>query len=336
MKLIKFILLVYAVLIFQSLNCAVPDQLIQSRLYYAVINNNVSLIKQLKKEGADLNRQDSTGHTLLFWIMHENTGSGTRHLESIKDIQVLLDHGADPKIANKAGRTPFCCVRNVDHIRLLQKAGGAPTVNDICFFLKNGYQFKHDLLSLLIPAISTDRLEQRRVLTTALSCEKNSQKTCSALHMAKDVTTVKILLKCGALVDVKDKDNQTVLHYDKSLKALKLLIAYGADVRAKDIYGKTPLHRVHSCRAVKALLKAGADPNAQDNNGDVVIHEVIRRHRLGDGKGLKTIRALILAGADFLINNNAGKNLLLEASDADIINVCLQSCVERTMNSFAL
>ncbi len=113
---------------------------------------------------------------------------------------------------------------------------------------------------------------------------------------------IRLLIKAGADVNVKDEYGSTPLHtaaLTNSEETINLLIKYGAKVSAKDTQGKTPLHVAASysaSRAARALLTHGADPMARDKDGNTPLHYITIKESTKDA--IKTAEILINAGAD--------------------------------------
>ena len=84
----------------------------------------------------------------------------------------------------------------------------------------------------------------------------------------------KILIKAGADVNARYKDDRTLLHYPHTpIENVKLLIHAGADVNARDRFGQTPLfYQKFQPEVVKLLIHAGADVNARYKNGQTPLH----------------------------------------------------------------
>ena len=78
---------------------------------------------------------------------------------------------------------------------------------------------------------------------------------------------VRMLIKAGASLDLRNDDGWTALHHaaehDKS-DAAKILIEAGADVSARDNKGRTPLDVARLPKSVEAIiLSAGGKCNAE-------------------------------------------------------------------------
>ena len=91
-----------------------------------------------------------------------------------------------------------------------------------------------------------------------------------------NVTEVKLLIRGGANVNVKDEHGWTPLHYATShIEVAKVLIDNGANVNAENKYGTTPLHFAGSTEVAKLLLDNGADVNARDGKGQTPLHKAV-------------------------------------------------------------
>ena len=105
---------------------------------------------------------------------------------------------------------------------------------------------------------------------------------CStALHGASrggHVTTVRLLLDCGADIKAKDPDKRTPLHmaaWHGHEAAVGLLLDRGADIEANDFDEETPLYlaaRDGHEAAVGLLLDRGADTEAKDSCNRTPLH----------------------------------------------------------------
>jgi ankyrin repeat protein len=132
------------------------------------------------------------------------------------------------------------------------------------------------------------------------------------------------------LVNLRDQNEKTPLFYaiskkDRmsatiSPKMVRLLLKHGANVNIKDEYGYAPLHyAVESgdLRIVSILVDAGARTNVKDNDGDTPLH--LTWHVYTED-GLSILRFLIERGANINAKNNWGHTLLHLTSSWGNIN----------------
>ena len=138
----------------------------------------------------------------------------------------------------------------------------------------------------------------------------------TALHLAKDLEIVKLLIKQGANVNAKDRKGKTPLHHlVNQLEIVKLLIKQGANVNAKDRKGKTPLHHlVNQLEIAKLLIKQGANVNAKDEKGKTPLH-------LADH--LDIVKILVKNGANVNAKDKFGNSPLFYKS-LDITSFLLE------------
>lgn len=120
-----------------------------------------------------------------------------------------------------------------------------------------------------------------------------------------------VIEKNPQAVNWKDAAGSTALHwvgahYNKD--AAEFLIAHGADVNATNIYGNTPLHHAAGTGAgeiVEVLTKQGASIDALNSEGDTPLMVAA-----STPNGLRSMPALMVAGANTAKRNKAGKNVL--------------------------
>lgn len=116
---------------------------------------------------------------------------------------------------------------------------------------------------------------------------------------------VKLLLKKGAKVNLKDKNKNTALMFSEDYEIIKTLLNHGAKVNAKNNEGKTALMFSKNYKISKILLNHGAKVNLKDKKGHTALMYSALRSKL-------TIFNLLLkAGADIYIKDNLGNNLLI-------------------------
>lgn len=141
-------------------------------------------------------------------------------------------------------------------------------------------------LHLLPTSVTSSKSETKHILDLLLhgganiNDQQNPQNE-TPLHVAATVghkDMVDLLLKNGALLNVKDKSNQTALHKaaEKGHEVIvKMLINQSADPHAKDKDGATALHKAAKggyTKLVQYLISKGSDPGRRDNIGRTAIH----------------------------------------------------------------
>ena len=81
------------------------------------------------------------------------------------------------------------------------------------------------------------------------------------------------------VVNVQNFDGATPLHWEWDSKIVKLLLRHGADITVKDNREDTPAHKIASSRnthCMRALIDAGFDFNTRGGFGRTVLHSAVR------------------------------------------------------------
>ena len=73
------------------------------------------------------------------------------------------------------------------------------------------------------------------------------------------VAIVRLLVRAGAKVDIRDDDGNTPLHDTLQIDVMEQLLAMGANVNAQNKQGETPIFTTMDERAIPLLVRHGAD-----------------------------------------------------------------------------
>ena len=183
---------------------------IHENLIEAARNGEISKIKTILDNGANVNYQDASGKTVLHLLcllpfVEDNSQSS----DSI--FLYLIDHGSDVNIADKNGNTPlFYSIQSGNY--------------DVTVFLVNhGANVNQRNKNLQTP------------MYNAVSF------IISGVKEVRSIEFVRFLYQAGADILVKDKEGKNLMHNSKDPMITAWLIEHGLSPRLKDIYGKTPL-----------------------------------------------------------------------------------------------
>lgn len=251
------------------------------------INVTTDKINILLKAGANPNKQDPYNVFPLEMACAHNA--------NIEVLRLLIDHGANPKIASDALNYALAHQYDVTEqkIRLLLEAGADTNTRDIedKTPLKIACEYNTTPLDVIIALIEYNAKaeESPTLLHTALAHEHSVT-----------VEKIRVLLEAGAPVNTRNQQNETPLeiafqfnadinvitemvahkasayqtptllhkviehHKENTLQKIKLLIDADADVNALDEYGRTPLEVACNSDAdpeiLNELIAHGANP----------------------------------------------------------------------------
>jgi ankyrin repeat protein len=247
-------------------------------------------MKYLLERGADPNRATQWRVTALHQALRRDN--------DIKNIDVMLDHGADPTLHSELeGRSGIA-------IAARRGRGDA-----LAAFQRRGIPIELEGVDKLIAACAMNDAEAIRTTTTSeprLIAELQAEGGKLLAEFAGTANTegVRHLLDLGIKVDALFAEgdpyfdiakNSTALHvaaWKARPKAVKLLIERGAPINAADSKGRTPLMlAVKACvdsywtnrrspESVEALLRAGASvSNVEFPSGYAEVDTLLAAHK---------------------------------------------------------
>ena len=302
-------------------------------LFFAVVENALGMAKLLLDRGADVNATKNNGTSPLHWAADDNYHDVARLLiQHGADVNATDDDGQTPldialdkghsdiqALLRKAGgmhREQHEAMRRFTE--LLGRPFSAEYKTDA-----EGWTDLHYAALLDLPGVVATMCDAGMDADTRLKAEPTRfgddlKRTLTALGhekvikywRASGITPLMIasfvnarnaaaeLVACGADVNAKDDDGETLLHvaaWKRASDVAKLLIDRGADVNAKNDYGSTPLFHpanYDNVDIVKLLIDRGTDVNATDNDGDTPLRLAFV------GGAIHVAKLLIDRGAD--------------------------------------
>ncbi len=240
----------------------------QAPLHDAVSQNNQNAVRWLLEHDADVKTLNQYGKSIIC----------CSHSGDVEIVKMLFDHGAMLKLEEIQEYTSGACRKqNLSVLEFISRKGITPDY-DACY-------------EALARKSAPDKA-LLRWLNVRSKIRNIRVYDASLLHLAagnNNVEIVRMLIKTGVDVNVKDKSDQTPLHYavgKNNREIAGLLIKAGADVNAGDRSGRTPLFfaipygsssSLYHKEMVALLLKNGADPNAKegrDKDHKTALHEL--------------------------------------------------------------
>jgi ankyrin repeat protein len=212
-----------------------PTPLDRAPLLYLADLGFFDLVQHfIPKRRQDVHAKDRHGRTIL----HLAASGG--HLDVAR---ILIECGADVKVADDAGETPL-----------------HGTMEYIDYKLADTY---FDAIQFL--------LEQ------GADVDAQNHAHSTPLHRASYYGSPKaaqLLLRFGANVQVRNNEGRTPLHYALRPDVVQLLLEHNADSGAQDDDGSTILHVASSegkLEVIQLLLKYGANVHARNKNGQTPL-----------------------------------------------------------------
>jgi ankyrin repeat protein len=265
------------------------------------------LMQVLLDAGCDINAQDTHGNTALLLSVHKE----------IALVPFLLQHGADPNIAEDQGGTAMHFFHHpLDHPEwfkgLMAKGARLDIVRDADGHTPlHAYASKWQLgdLSLFQPFVSDWSITDGNGDTLL--------HIATAKHRRGSNTIVE-LLKLGIDPNQRNHKGQQPIHKVEGSEedvqdALNILCAAGADLEARNYDGCTLLTKTMygkqgwNCRELLPyLISRGANINAQDYKGNGVLSYLIKPYHFRP----EHLEFLLSLGADPKMANYEGDTLL--------------------------
>ena len=242
------------------------------KLHYAAAENAYDTVELLLKNGADVNKESTSGDIPLQIAVRENAR---------ETAEILLKHGANPNAKYKKDRnTPL----------------GAAAKNNA-----------HEIAGLLLKhGADINAKGEFGDTPLQIAVRENARETAEVLlehganPNAKDILgrtllsyatnnnareTVELLLKHGANPNVNDPKNALLINAtnNNARETVELLLKHGANPNVQNIFGNVALHYTigKSFREMIAeiLLKNGANPNVQDFSlGSTPLHKAAKEN----------------------------------------------------------
>ena len=196
-------------------------------------------------------------------------------------FQAIIDHGVDVNATNKQNQTALlvaCTQQNTDLINTLLNAGADPSIADT-----NGDTCLHQAVT----QSSSKAILQAIIDHGAEVNATNHENQTALLPACKEGNTdlINTLLNAGADPSIADTSGDTCLHkavtqsFSKAM--LQEIIDHGAELNVKNNVHQTALARRKKEKkedAIHVLLNAGGNPNIANKNGNTCLHEAVTQY----------------------------------------------------------
>ena len=239
----------------------------------------------------------------------------------------LLKNGVNPNCKNNDGETPLhvaCRNGHVDVVMELLDHGASVKAEN------NKKECPLVLIDVDIVSEEVATTIARKLLELGanINAQKNDGSALLSSAAAMGFTSLVFeLLKNGADVNLRDKNDQTPLHNAGNCNIVRELIQHGASINSKDYQGNTPLH-INSeygyIPELKELLKKSANPNRPNNEGETPLHIACRNGHVD------VVMELLVHGASVKAENNK-KECPLVLIDVEIVSEEVATTIARKL-----
>jgi ankyrin repeat protein len=271
-------------------------------LWAACRRGKLASAKILIEQGADVLYANSYGKTML--MVSSYKGFASDH-ERLKLIQLLIQHGADPRAQDFDDKTPLHYAAEFDRPSIvvwLSDMFEPDTISEVflCVVQQNNISMARTMLTCgadinysgsngIRPVVIATCIESCEMLSLLLRYGSNINAKlrtgATAIHFAarKKTEILAMVLENGADVSASTNAGNTALHNaadENNFGNVLLLLRHGAKVNATNENSQTPL--LIACRKknielnlVRTLLKEGADPNLYDESCTFPVHMAV-------------------------------------------------------------
>ena len=287
-------------------------------LMIACEKGNKDAMNVLLNAGADPDIADIDGDACLQYA--------ARSCKCTAVLQAIISHGADVNATNKENVTALmiaCETGSNDAINVLLNAGADPNIadaeGDTCLhYAARNDQCTEVLQVIISHGIDVNTTNKKNVAALVIACHKGN------------THEIQVLLNAGADPNIADADGDTCLHYAaqniQCTEILQAIISHGADVNATNKENVRAL--MIACQkgnknTINELLNAGADPNIADIDGDTCLH-----YGAQNDQCTEVLQAIISHGSDVNAVNKDNVTALMiacEKKNTDAINVLLNA-----------
>ncbi len=159
--------------------------------------------------------------------------------------------------------------------------------------------------NFLLACFQSDVSTVKLYIKTGIDVNLRDKEGTTGLMIAKSSEVVKALIQAGADVNLKNFSGNTALMFSmNNSEKIELLINAGAEVDAADVKGRTALMLTKDPKVVALLIKARANVNASDNLSTTALMyavmsnlNMLPKRSYKDNERHQTIQLLIDAGA---------------------------------------
>lgn len=253
-------------------------------LYHAAILGRYEIVKDLVKNGADVNYEDPLKQSVLLKTVMSEASE-----ESDEILKFLLENGSNINHRSINGQSDFMFLMASNRLSYLFLTR---FIDSLCEIketdLRTGGSYLHLIFNR--PDDENKILILRKLLDKGLEVSGKDNNDDTPLHLMAaiaDCESMRFLVENGADIQARNRLGETVLHtlassneFDGFQDSLNFLMEMGLDINQTDSNGKTAIHHALVSKdtdekAIEEFIKRGIRINVKDSCGRTELYDAI-------------------------------------------------------------
>lgn len=301
----------YYLMFLFTFSLIIPSAMAQpTPLLKAIQQSDITIVRQLIEQGAEVNQRDKNGATPLMWAAYKS---------NLEMLRYLIEQGANPQQKGVIWfQEPDASFGNLTGLAAFR--GDLPMLKYLIEELKispfdRGFHPNTQAMTGWT-AYEYAAMQQKREILEYLASFENPLIVLVRNHDSATEQNGQIpplvgyLLLAPESVKAMDKMGRTALHLASqtgNLEIVKILLTRGSGLHTQDHQGQTPLHlacQTGQYETAKFLIEQGAKIDVQDKTGTTALMLAAAADHLS------IVRMLYYLGANTTLKNNQNQTIM--------------------------